>query len=46
MYYRNLSERNVTVARMGNKDDGCKGRFWEGRFKAKLCWMKRPCCPA
>ena len=30
-----MARLNETVARLANKEDGCTGRFWQGRFKSK-----------
>ena len=37
---------NEQIARQANKEDGCKGRFWEGRFTVRRYLMSARSWPA
>jgi hypothetical protein len=36
-----MASLSEPIARQANKEDGCIGRFWEGRFKSQACFYDK-----
>jgi REP element-mobilizing transposase RayT len=36
-----MASLSEPIARQANKEDGCTGRFWEGRFKSQACFYDK-----